>query len=569
MKFCGVAGLAVFGGATFGLYRRMEPVLADDLGVSTGNSGVENRENLVNALEYSRRRVIFQPGDYVIDNSTDFPERGLNPDSLYVVIESFEGEFTMEEGARLVFTDKRRRGLFFHNGAGAKFRGLASSFREPLPDERVVPEECFLFEDTTDTVVENARVNGSASSGILFYRCVRPRVFGARITNTQADGLHFANCQDGRAENIYTENTGDDGLAFVNYADSPEYTGGYAANITVRNSEARGITVVGQSDVVIEDFDVDNTSVSGIMCARDEPYDTRVPANVLFKNGSVRNAGRFPGQDANKYGIEIDAVHSVEFRGIEVESSVGRGVSSVATRMVNGSPTNGAVRLSGIEVSNVERDAGFSLTGEADEGNAPGGVYDLETLTARNVGGTGIAVLGSSFVRCENLTSIDTAKVDDQSRAFEFGRNALVEGSQLYIRDEQETPTGFRVSAYGSQSGTLGVVHDGVSNGEVEIGNESGLSYITPPVQTTVPGVEGGDPRVRLVWSGYEPAGISAYELQQSVDGGEYSDVPLEDAASNTVVLAVEAGRAYSFRVRAVTQAGESGAWATGEPFTP
>lgn len=571
LKLCGITGVAVFGGAAFSLLRGMDPVFADDLGVSTGNTGVENRENLVKALEYSRRRVIFPPGDYAIDNSTDFPERGLDPGSLYVIVNRFEGEFTMEDGARLVFTDKRRRGLYFQGGEGATFRGFSSTFREPLPDERVVPEECILFVDTTDTVVENASVNGSAAAGILFHRCVRPEVFGAEITNTQADGLHFANCQDARAESIRTENTGDDGLAFVNYADEPGYTGGYASNITIRNSEGRGIAVVGQSGVVIEGFDVDQTSVSGLICARDASYDTRVSSNVLFRDGSVRGAGRFPGQEANKYGIEIDAVHSVEFRGISIESPAGRGVSGVATRMVRGSATNGAIRLADIEASRVEADAGFSLYGKLDDDGTAAGAYELENLTARDVGGTGFIVLGGGFVRCENLVARDASKNGGENRAFEFGRNALVEGSHLHVLDEREDPTGFEVFTHGAQSGSLGVLHDGVSNGGMEVENQSGLSYITPPAHTIVPGLEGdgSGSGARLVWSGHEPGGVVRYELERSVDGGEYTGVPLDDATLNTATLSLEAGRAYTLRVRAVGRAGEAGVWATGEAFKP
>ncbi|MBA2693695.1 MAG: twin-arginine translocation signal domain-containing protein, partial [Rubrobacter sp.] len=245
----GIAGVALLGGMTaFSLARRVDSVIASELGISPDNDGVTNRENLVKALSYDNRNVVFLPGDYVIDNSKAESERGLN-DNFHIAIDWFEGELAMESGARFVFTDNTRRGFVFHAGNGAKFKGLSSVFQTP-PERRVIPEECFAFHYLDNILVEDAYIDGSTSVGLLFYGCVEPKVYGARILNTMADGLHFADCQDSRAENIYTENTGDDGLAFINYAepakpDGSAYSGGYATNITVKDSKARGIVTIG------------------------------------------------------------------------------------------------------------------------------------------------------------------------------------------------------------------------------------------------------------------------------------------------------------------------------------
>ena len=60
-----------------------------------------------------------------------------------------------------------------------------------------------------------------------------------------------------RSTNLTTRNTGDDGLAFLNYGTFTNNTGGTANNINVYNSQARGITVIGQSGVTITTFHVE------------------------------------------------------------------------------------------------------------------------------------------------------------------------------------------------------------------------------------------------------------------------------------------------------------------------
>ncbi len=477
MGGAGLAGIALLGAArpAFGQTTEGPMVSARDLKISPRNDGVTNRENLVKVLRYSKRRVSFPLGDYVIDNSKAQPERGLNHDS-YVVIDGYEGELVMEAGARFVFTDNTRRGLFFHEGTGAKFDGLNTVFEE-RPPLRVGSEECITFTYTTDTAIRGADIDGAAASGLLFWHCIKPSVSGTVIKNTMADGLHFANCQDARADGIRTNNTGDDALVFLNYADSKDYSGGYATNITVENSMSRGIAVIGQDNVTIDGFSVDRTNSSGLLCSHDAYWGSRVSSNVLFMNGEVRNAGFAvdpAGKGGNRYGIEIDAVESAEFKDIKVFSSATKGVSGVATRKVYGARTRGAVSLANIEVEGAAS-SGFELQGTAHDVSFAGGTYQLENLSSRNTGGAGFFVARAKKVGYGKLTSIDSSKNDSLERAFWFQQNERVEGTRLDVVDGGANPTGFKVVAYRDKSGYLGKVYDHVAHRRVEIENNSGL----------------------------------------------------------------------------------------------
>lgn len=570
----GLAGVALFGTAAPAFGQTTSPTPAPNLGIEPDNpnAAIQNRENLVNALRYSSTNVIFPPGDYYIDNSTAEPERGLHP-SGYIVIDGYEGELTMESDARFVFTDNERSGLYFYTGTDAKFRGFTSAF-QTAPANRLSTAGALTFDNTSDTMVEDTQIYGSPGAGVIFFKSIRPSVYGAVIKGTMADGLHFANCQNGKADDIFAENTGDDGLAFVNYNNEgdPDHSGGYATNITVKDGKGRGITVIGQSGVTIDGFTVDGTSFSGLMGAYDEFFNTRVPANALFMNGEVYNAGTVvdpAGKIGNHIGIEIDAVDSVEFRNIKVVSPADRGVTAVATREVSGTATEGMIRLTNIEVQDAPA-GGFTLLG---------GTQYLDDLTVRDVGGRGVYVGNSELANYGKLTSINASKTDTLRRAFDFEHNARVEGGELHVVDNQASPTGYKISTYGTQSGTLGTVYDQVSNGNLVIDNFSGLDYtlgdataptVSAPTQSFVleSTLGASSAPVRISWSGSDSkSGIDRYELERSANGGAYSAVSLSSPTAASVTLSLTPGDSHRFRVRAVDKAGNASEWAEADGF--
>ena len=424
-------------------------VSAPDVGISKDNTPAQNRQNLIKALSHSSEDIVFPPGDYLVDNS-----------GPYVVIEGFGGKLTFDPGARLVFTDTTRRGLVFDGGTGAEFYGLRTTFKT-LPLSQVSYQECILFESSTDTLVRDANIRGSAAAGLVFAVCTRPRVAGAVVTETMADGLYFANCQDARASDVLTENTGDDGVAFVNFASYPDMSGGLATDVRVRNSRTRGITVIGQKDVTIERFEVDRTAASGILCAYEENF--RTPSNVHFVGGTVKDAGRQPGlsekDPSNRAGVEFGRVRSVEFEDIRVISP--------ATDGVHGWAPDGIVRLYNIRVEDAPG-KGFDLDNAA---------YFLEDLSAQGTNRAGIVVTRSRLVKYGKLRSINVSKEDALRRAFWFENNTWLEGKELYVVDNQATPTGYIVGTSGAQSGRLGVVYDQVTNGKVQVDNASNLAW--------------------------------------------------------------------------------------------
>lgn len=50
-------------------------------------------------------------------------------------------------------------------------------------------------------------------------------------------------------------------------------------------------------------------------------------------------------------------------------------------------------------------------------------------------------------------------------------------GTELYVVDKQNNPTGYKITTYGEQAGRLGTIYDRVKNGKVIIENQSGLNF--------------------------------------------------------------------------------------------
>jgi hypothetical protein len=278
-------------------------------GLSPSNTATQNRQALYNALSGSNE-VVLGPGDYTVEN---------DPALGFIVLEDFSGSLTMHEGARFVFTNTRGRGFELHSGEGAKFYNLSATFTT-LPPERVGSQELFYFERTTDTLIKDADINGSAAAGLVFGGGIRPVVDGGLIRNTRADGVHFANTRDARAVGVTTDTTGDDGIAFVSYGGGAQGIGGYVSNITVKKSEARGIAVVGSAQVLIENFRIEDVRTSGILVAQEDFYNTPVPYNVTARNGTIINPGQYPGHGhPHGHGISLFEIgEGVSFSDITI-----------------------------------------------------------------------------------------------------------------------------------------------------------------------------------------------------------------------------------------------------------
>ncbi len=422
-----------------------------DLGArSDGTDAVQTTAAFLKAFASNPAgEVVVPAGSYLLDNS-----------SGAIVVHDFNGQLSFKGSALLVFTANTKGGMWFIGGTGARVQGLRATYQS-APTRRNSPEEEIKFSDTIDTSVSDISVSNSPAAGVLFYNCIRPKVTNAVIRDTWADGLHFANCQDSQATNVTAINTGDDGLAFVNYAAGPNNTGGAAYNVTVRDSQSRGIAVVGQSNVTISNFSVDDTASSGLLCAYDSAYNTRKPANVLFSSGTVSNAGKPNKPIGNNYGIEYDGQVSCSFSDIQVTGSAGRGLAGMSP--------DGSVSVANVRISQNREGDAFSF---------------FKTSQVRVSGSSADTAPGYGFffgqcgtVVATGLSARNSGQSGSLHRAIWFEDNHSIAASGLTVLDTQTQPTGFIVGSYdssdGSQSGVINGITSGIDHGSLSIQNQS------------------------------------------------------------------------------------------------
>lgn len=119
-------------------------------------------------------------------------------------------------------------------------------------------------------------VNGSAAAGIMFngataFTLIRSEVFG-----TRADGVHVTGgSRNGSIINCYSHDTGDDAFAVVSYeSDSVACENIVNIGSSVKNSDARGFSIVGGTNIRYFNGRVDSTYGAAIYVACEPSFTT-------------------------------------------------------------------------------------------------------------------------------------------------------------------------------------------------------------------------------------------------------------------------------------------------------
>jgi len=267
---------------------------------SGSDQGAQNRAALLD-LANSSTNVVLPPGDYPVNNS----DPAIN-------IQSYTGDFTMQEGAHVTYTVPTGAGTHFTGGTGLELYNWTSFHPATV---RTPGDDALALTKTTDTLVDGAEIHGSGASGIRMGQTVRTTVQNSYVEKTMADGIHFGSSGGGKVLNSDVYWTGDDGIAFVRYAGTAPngLTGGFSSGNSSTEAGARGMSVVGQSNVDVENFEIANSASAGIMIACEVAYNncTNYPStNIHFRDGSVTDAGtNHEGTMVNPNSIMVNRVN--------------------------------------------------------------------------------------------------------------------------------------------------------------------------------------------------------------------------------------------------------------------
>lgn len=279
------------------------------------------------ALNHPDAAVLLAAGDHEINNP--------------LVVSGRSGTLEFAPGARLRARNRDVGGVRFVQSCCLTVVGFRIDWVAP-PTTRSHFGAGLMFVDCAETEVRDCGVTDAPGAGLHFDVCQRVRVDEVDIVGSSADGVHFANCTEVIAAGLRTRDTGDDGVACVDYRSKPAGSNLNLSRISVIRSRARGISVVGSSDVRISDFSVEQTASSGLLIGEDHHYRTRRPAGVVITSGKVSGGGQFLPSVGNPFGVEVIGADRVELSEMAVIDPRSRAVSMV--------DVGGQVRVSGLSL---------------------------------------------------------------------------------------------------------------------------------------------------------------------------------------------------------------------------
>ena len=207
-----------------------------------------------------------------------------------------------------------------------------------------------------------------------------------------------------------------------------------------------------------------------------------------------------------------------------------------------------------------------TLTGEA---------YDGGVLEYSTNGGSSWQDAGSLFTNNDYNGTISSSFGNPLG-----GRSAFVRESNGYISSRmnlsslagQNIRFRFRIGTDDSFFGNYGWFIDDVRVYTCE-GEDTTAPTAKAPTHkfTTLSTLGTSTVPVKLTWSATDNpggSGIASYQLQQSINGGAYTDVTLPSATATTISRSLDPGtNTYRYRVVAKDNAGNLSAWAAGPSF--
>ena len=160
-----------------------------------------------------------------------------------------------------------------------------------------------LVRDATDLLLENIIIDSGGNAGILLDNVQRFESRGTLVMDTKADAYHCTNgTRDGSVYGHTAIRSGDDGFAVVTYAGSELCENIRVFGARIRQSQQRGMTVVGGRDVWFIVPDIDQTECAGIYFSSESSYGTYGVRDCGVIGGSIKNA-------VSRTGISQGAIH--------------------------------------------------------------------------------------------------------------------------------------------------------------------------------------------------------------------------------------------------------------------
>ncbi|WP_172256936.1 right-handed parallel beta-helix repeat-containing protein [Saccharibacillus deserti] len=196
----------------------------------------------------------------------------------------------------LTSTDPKR-GSIDLKGTGAELSNLKHAYQTTVPrGDGSNEKNSITVRGAKNFKIQNVYVSKSSTAGIMVtYGSTNGIVSGNTLDSTGADGIHMTGGSSYiTVENNTVRKAGDDTIAVVSYIDSDVLP---AHHITIRKnnvgygSKARGIAVVGGTDVTISNNSIQDTNMAGVYIAVEASYNTRNVDRITVSNNVINHTG--------------------------------------------------------------------------------------------------------------------------------------------------------------------------------------------------------------------------------------------------------------------------------------
>jgi len=357
-------------------------------------------------------------------------------------IDEFFGKIRFAEGAKIIFTDSDKKGLYFFGGSPSVEGGDFST--RDRTGVRQLDAPIVYFNSCKSPSLRRSTIHHGSGAGVVFRWSDGATVENVRIADVLADGLDIFNCSDFAIDDVRTEATGDDGVAILDYRDGPRITGGKLGNIDVRDSGTRGITMIGPSNVTLDGFHVEDTQGSGLLIGEDASNGLRVPTGCSARNGAIINPGRrirTRSYSGNRYGIEVATSGSVELTGIRLVNCATRGVDASSAR------PDAHLVTKDISVAGAEQE-GFHILNQT--------AWTFDRIETHDTGSTGIYTAKVGRVIGGERRVVRSCGKEGPHRAVWDEANAYQDVRHTTIIDDRTPSRGYIYYARGTGRGQVG-----------------------------------------------------------------------------------------------------------------
>jgi len=214
------------------------------------------------------------------------------------------------------------------------------------------------IDSSSNISIQNVIFDKSSSTAVWTRDSDNIHISESQVYNTYADGFHFSrSTHNVTVEKCYFYGTADDAISAVGYIDStlqrePNRNIKYIGN-EIRNSQARGIVVMGTVGALISGNEIHNSQKAGILIGATMSGDS-VQANrdISIVNNKVYSSGL--GGSGALSGIYVSYVRGFSITDCRIDSAQGDGIT-VTFASLDGDITNNKVSNSarGINLSQV------------------------------------------------------------------------------------------------------------------------------------------------------------------------------------------------------------------------